>query len=91
MAELRKILISVPVNLLNEVDVIVSSDKSNRSEFVREAMKFYIRERKKSERLALMQKGYQDMAEINRKWSELCVDVENEGIQCCEKFFRELE
>ena len=47
MAELRKILISLPDNLLREIDNIVSVEKTNRSEFVREAMKLYIREKRK--------------------------------------------
>ena len=45
MAELKKILVSLPDSLLREVDEIVAMEKRNRSEFIREAMKLYIRER----------------------------------------------
>lgn len=78
MAELKKILISLPNSLLEEVDTIASIEKINRSEFVRQAMKLYIREKKKLEMRNNMKKGYQDMAEINIKLAELCFEADNE-------------
>ena len=44
MAELKKILITLPDNLLKEIDHLVSVEKTNRSEFVREAMKLYLQD-----------------------------------------------
>ena len=44
---IEKILISLPDNLLKEIDHIVSVEKTNRSEFVREAMKLYLREKER--------------------------------------------
>lgn len=78
MAELRKILISLPDNLLKEVDSIVSVEKINRSELVREAMRLYIRERRKIEMRDKMKKGYQEMAEINVKLAEMCFEADND-------------
>lgn len=78
MAELKKILISLPNSLLKEVDQIASMEKINRSEFVRQAMKLYIREKKKLELREGMKKGYQEMAEINLKLAELCFEADNE-------------
>lgn len=91
MAELRRILISLPDNLLKEVDSIVSSEKTNRSEFVREAMKLYIRERKKIETRDKMKKGYQEMAEINIKLAEMCMDADEEQQRKYEERLGELE
>ncbi len=78
MAQSKKILISLPNSLLEEVDSIASMEKINRSEFVRQAMKLYIREKKKLETRDGMKKGYQEMAEINLKLAELCFDADNE-------------
>lgn len=78
MAETKKILISLPNSLLKEVDSIASIQKINRSEFVRQAMRLYIREKKKLEMRDNMKKGYQDMAEINLKLAEICVEADNE-------------
>ena len=46
MGESKRIIISLPETLLKEVDDIVCLEKRNRSEFIREAMKVYIRERR---------------------------------------------
>jgi len=78
LAELKKIIISLPDNLLKEVDRFVSVEKTNRSEFVREAMKLYIKERRKLEMRDKMKKGYQEMAEINIKLAEICFDADND-------------
>lgn len=78
LAELKKIIVSLPDNLLKEVDRFVSVEKTNRSEFVREAMKLYIKERRKAEMRDRMKKGYQEMAEINIKLAEICLDADND-------------
>lgn len=91
MAHLKKILISLPDNLLKEVDNIVSMEKINRSEFVREAMKLYIREKRKIEMREVMKKGYEEMAEINIKLAEMCFEVDNEQQQKYEERLGELE
>jgi CopG family transcriptional regulator/antitoxin EndoAI len=91
LAELRKILISLPDNLLKEVDDIVSVEKINRSEFVREAMKLYIREIRRIEMRDTMKKGYQEMAEINIKLAEMCVEADNDQQQKYEERLGELE
>lgn len=58
-------MISLPDNLLQEVDGIVEEENSNRSEFIRQAMKLYLLERKKRYLRESMQRGYMEMAKIN--------------------------
>jgi CopG family transcriptional regulator/antitoxin EndoAI len=91
LSELKKILISLPDNLLKEVDSIASVEKINRSEFVRAAMKFYIREKRKIEMRDRMKKGYKDMAEINARLAEMCFEADNEQQQIYEERLKELE
>ena len=91
MAELRKILISLPDNLLKEIDNIVSVERTNRSEFVREAMRLYIREKRKIQIMDKMKKGYQEMAQINIKLAEVCYDADCDQQQNYEERLRELE
>ena len=61
----KRIMISLPDNLLQEVDGIVEIEHSNRSEFIRQAMKLYLMERKKRFLRESMQRGYMEMAKIN--------------------------
>lgn len=65
MANTKRIMISLPHNLLKEVDGVVEKENSNRSELIREAMKLYLLERKKRYIRESMQKGYMEMANIN--------------------------
>jgi len=71
-------MISLPDNLLREVDGIVASEKLNRSEFIREAMKLYIQERKRRTIREQMKKGYMEMAKINLALAEESFAVEHE-------------
>ena len=91
LAELRKILISLPDNLLKEIDNIVSVERTYRSEFVREAMRLYIREKRKIQIMDRMKKGYLEMAEINIKLAEVCYDADCDQQQIYEERLEELE
>lgn len=61
----KRIMISLPDQLLQEVDGIVEQENSNRSELIRQAMKLYLMERKKRQLRDSMQRGYMEMAKIN--------------------------
>lgn len=91
MAESKKILVSLPDTLLREVDEIVSLEKKNRSEFIREAMKFYIRERHKIEIREKMKKGYEEMARINSEWTEAGAYSDNQTLALYESILSECE
>lgn len=78
MAEVKRIMISLPDNLLREVDGIVAAEKLNRSEFIREAMKLYIQEKKRRNIREQMKKGYLEMAKINLALAGENFNVEHE-------------
>ncbi|HPZ43096.1 MAG TPA: ribbon-helix-helix protein, CopG family [Bacillota bacterium] len=65
MSQLKRVMISLPDTLLAEVDGIAAAEQLNRSEFIREAMKLYIAERKRRLLREQMKKGYLEMARIN--------------------------
>lgn len=76
MPSSKRIIITIPENLLGEVDDIKFVECKNRSEIFREAIRFYLRERKKKLIIEQMKKGYLEMAEIN-----LNIATENSGIE----------
>lgn len=78
MAQVKKVLISLPESLLSEVDSLASMDQMNRSEWIRRAMQQYVQERKRLEDREQMIRGYQEMGEWNRQIAEACVAVDNE-------------
>jgi len=91
LSQLKKVLITVPDTLLEQVDTIVSNEKINRSEFVREAMQMYIKEKKKLKLQEQMKRGYQEMADINLSISKMYFDVENEQFSKYEEKLAECE
>lgn len=78
LAGLKKVMISLPDSLLKEIDSAVSVEKTNRSRFVREAMKVYLNERRRFHLCDSMKKGYEEMAEINIRLSEFCFEADCE-------------
>ncbi|MGR6835254.1 CopG family ribbon-helix-helix protein [Syntrophomonas erecta] len=79
----KRIIITVPENLLSEVDDVTVLERKNRSEIVREAIRFYLRERKKALRKEQMKKGYLEMAEINLRYAHENNGVEEEALSNC--------
>ncbi|NLJ77975.1 MAG: CopG family transcriptional regulator [Tissierellia bacterium] len=70
MAETKKITVSIPNSLLEEVDLIVSIEKQNRNEFVKEAMRLYIREKRRLHICEMLKYGYMEMSQINLALAE---------------------
>ncbi|ABR50225.1 putative transcriptional regulator, CopG family [Alkaliphilus metalliredigens QYMF] len=91
MADSKRIMISLPDSLLQEVDGIVSMEQTNRSEFIREAMKLYIRERNKMELREKMITGYQEMGYINLAIAELGLSLDISSLEHYETQMAECE
>lgn len=91
MSRQKKILISLPDALLAEVDNLATSQKVNRSEFIREAMRLYIHEKKKADLASKLKKGYEDMAKINIELAEFCIETDNIQQQNYEEKLAECE
>ncbi len=91
VARQRKILISLPDYLLDELDNLAYSQNINRSEFIREAMKCYIHEKKKAQIDAKLKKGYEEMGPINLAFSKLCLETDNRQLQLYEDKLAECE
>ncbi|HZJ85235.1 MAG TPA: ribbon-helix-helix protein, CopG family [Syntrophomonadaceae bacterium] len=79
----KRIIITVPETLLAEVDNITELDCKNRSEIVREAIRFYLGERKKNLLREHMKKGYMEMSQINLTLANENILVEDEALNNC--------
>src|SRR5690606_13515575 len=65
LAETKRIMITLPKHLLQEVDDLARKENSNRSEMIRQATKLYLQERKHRMIHEMMQRRYMEMAKIN--------------------------
>lgn len=81
----KRIIITVSENLLSEVDAFTVMESKNRSEIVREAIRFYLGERKKELMIEQMKKGYLEMAAINLQIAAEHTDLEEEVQNKCEE------
>ena len=91
MAQQKRILISLSDSLLSEVDALARDQNINRSEFISESMKIYIRERKQIERCEQMEKGYIEMSKINLDIANECLYSDNEQLKNYEENLSECE
>ena len=76
----KRIIVTVSESLLLEVDNITNIECKNRSEIVREAIKFYLGERKRILAMEQMKKGYLEMSEINLRLASKSLGVEEEAM-----------
>lgn len=78
MAQVKRIMISLPDSLLAEVDGFIRRNHLNRSEFIREAVRRYMEEHRRRELRQRMKEGYLEMAELNLTLAEGAVAVDSE-------------
>jgi CopG family transcriptional regulator/antitoxin EndoAI len=87
----KKILISLPDTLLCEIDDYIVNEQINRSEFVRRAMKGFLREQQLNGIREQLKKGYLEMGGINLSLAEMCFETDNETQQMYEEKLSESE
>ncbi len=75
----KRIMVSLPQHLVNELDGLLENEDINRSEVIHQATKMYLRERKKSKIRETMQQGYMEMAKINLNIATEAFLVEEEA------------
>ena len=91
MPEKKKISISVPETLLQEVDNLVSCEKLSRSRLIQRAVMLYIREQKKARLYEQMKNGYREMADINLRLAEICFPADCQQAESYEEKLAECD
>jgi CopG family transcriptional regulator/antitoxin EndoAI len=66
----RKVLISLPGELVDEADAAALAEGVTRSAVVREALCQYLSRKHMLESRELMRRGYEEMARINCAWAQ---------------------
>jgi len=85
VAESKRIMISLPENMLAEVDGIVTIEKRNRSEFIQEALNSILHERRKRGIHEQMRQGYLEMAQLNLAIAKELFSAEQEVFEHLEE------
>lgn len=77
--DLQEVAVRLPKNLLNEVDGLMKNEDSNLSDFICQATRNYLSEKKKRHFQESMQKGYLEMANINLHIASEAFQAEEEA------------
>ena len=80
MSNSKKIILSLPQELLEEMDACIKNENKNRSEWIREAISSQLLAEKKARIRAQMEQGYREMGMLNLSLSE-------EGLSADQKDF----
>jgi len=83
--QVKRIMITLPDSLLQEVDGVAKRENRNRSEFIREAMRCYIEEKRRLELRERLKEGYRKMASLNLELATEAVAAENEALALYEE------
>lgn len=76
MVKTKKISVSFPKDMLDELDAAVFNLNKNRSMIIREAITFYLSRSRQSLKREDIKKGYIEMSEINLKLARMCFDAD---------------
>lgn len=66
----KKVIVSIPQDLLQEMDRLSAVECRNRSQIIRDAIRAYLDGRRILALKERMQKGYEEMGDINKALAE---------------------
>ena len=77
MSNHKKILLTLPEDLLSEIDNLLPGSGMSRSEFIRKGLRFYVAEQTKIKIRELLKKGYMEIGMVNLRIAEDCLSADN--------------
>ena len=88
---MKKILITLPDEMLTEVDTEVLEEATNRSKFIRTAIRSYLKSSKEERIREKLKKGYLNMAQVNLSIANMCISADSEQLEVYEEKLAESE
>ena len=88
---MKKILITLPDEMLTEVDTEVLEEATNRSKFIRTAIRSYLKSSKEERIREKLKKGYLSMAQVNLSIANMCISADSEQLAVYEEKLAESE
>ncbi|MBO5666929.1 MAG: CopG family transcriptional regulator [Firmicutes bacterium] len=91
MSEMKKIILSLPEELLEKVDDQLKYEEISRSEWIRRALVLALEQAKKDRIRARMKQGYQEMGLLNLELAEEALAADTSDFAIYEKVLLESE
>lgn len=76
---MERVMLTMPEDLLAEVDRVARRRKQNRSEFVRAALHDYLEQLRQAEFETLLAEGYREMADVAAELAEESLPLQAEA------------
>ncbi|AND86028.1 CopG family transcriptional regulator [Clostridium tyrobutyricum] len=71
MSNSKRLVVNLSERLYDEFNAALKEDCKKRSEFIREAIILYIKEKKRLNIISEMERGYKEMAQLNLEFAEM--------------------
>ena len=91
MPQNKKILLSLPEELLESLDEMAYAAGVCRTDFIRNLLSEGVQTKKRSELRKQLEQGYTQMGKINLGLAEMCFDADTEAWQTSEENLSESE
>lgn len=88
--ELKKMKVTLPQNLVDELQGIAESVDCTIDDVVEKALRLYVGRCRKVN-IENFKKGYGEAAEFNLSYAEMCLCADNEALTVCEEKLSESE
>lgn len=88
--ELKKIEVTLPQSLINDMVYIADSLECNLNDIAEKSIRAYVVKCKKID-LQSLKEGYGEAAEFNREYAEMCLCADNQALTVCEEKLSESE
>lgn len=83
--DMAEIVVQLPQKFIAELESTIEFENSNRDEFIYQATKMYLRERKKRHIRESMRSGYMEMAKLNLSLASEAFQAESEANHTIER------
>ena len=77
MAETRSVALGLSNSIIEDINLMLPMEPDNKSDFMIEAMQFFIKERKKINLNERLKEGYKEMSQINLTLAEIGLEQDN--------------
>ena len=90
MDNLKKIRVDLPTALLEEVEGFINENGSNKEEFIRNAVRNYLKEKKREEIKENLKNGYPEVSDLNRELADEGVEYDSKMMNYYEEILEGL-
>ena len=91
MTSSKNILLRLSEHVLQEIDTVTEQEGTNRTQFIKTAISFYLQHKRDMQIEAHLMIGYQQMAQINLEYADHCHETEAERLDIYEKTLKEMQ